>query len=141
VHRDLDLRIIEGLRQDGQVSLNQLGRMLGVSTTTVSNRLKRLLEEGIIRRFKPELDYECLGYGLTAELARHGCFTHIYEVTGPFDLWLIGKFRDREELHGELDRLLGDPAVQDTETTIVLKIIREEADLPLPLGGLDSVRL
>jgi len=157
VHKDLDLRIIEELRRDGRASLNWLGGTLGVSTTTVSNHLKRLLGKGIIKRFKPELDYERLGYGLTAivamkarggdleglaaELREHGCFIHIYEVTGPFDLWLIGKFRGRGELHGELDRLLKNPAVQETETAIVLEAIGEEMDLPLYLEGLDSARL
>lgn len=157
VHRDLHRRIIEELRRDGRAPLNQLGGALGVSTTTVGHRLKRPLKGGIIRRFKPEPDYELWGYGLTAiiavkapgrdreglvmELERDGSFTHIYEVTGPFDLLLIGKFHDRGEPHEELDRLLRDPVAQGTETAIVPKISWERADLPLHLGGLDSALL
>jgi len=136
--------------RDGRASLNRIAKRLGVSTTTVSGRLKRLLEEGIIRRFKPELDYEKLGYDLTAviqvkaqgsgleglitELRGHHCLTHIYGITGPFNLLLIGKFHDRAELNAELDRITRNPIIQEVNTAVVLEVIAEGADLDLCPG-------
>lgn len=151
MHRDLEYRILEELLRDGRASLNRIAKRLGVSTTTVSSRLKRLLEEGIIRRFKPELDYEKLGYDLTAiiqvklqgqeiedfiaELRGHRCLTHIYEITGPFNFLLIGKFRNRAELNAELARLIKNPIIRETDTSVVLEVIVEGVDLDLRPRG------
>ncbi len=150
MHRDLEYKILAELLRDGRASLNRIAKRLGISTTTVSQRLQHLLEEGIIRRFKPELDYEKLGYDLTAiiqvkaqrqgieeliaELRSHRCLTHIYEITGPFNLLLIGKFRDRAELNAELDRIAMNPIIQETSTAIVLEVIAEGADFDLHPG-------
>lgn len=65
MYRDLDERLIKAMQEDGRASLRALARRLGVSTTTVGKRLQRLLERGIIRRFKPVLDYEKLGFQIT----------------------------------------------------------------------------
>ena len=151
MHRDLEYKILAELLRDGRASLNRIAKRLGVSTTTVSSRLKHLLEEGIIRRFKPELDYEKLGYDLTAviqvkvqgqgindfidELRKHRCLTHIYEITGPFDFLLIGKFRNRAELNAELARIIGNPIIRETNTSVVLEVIEEGADLDLRPAG------
>ena len=42
---DLDLKIIEELRQDGRASNSTIARTLGVSEGTVRRRLKRLVED------------------------------------------------------------------------------------------------
>ena len=42
---DLDLKIIEELRQDGRASNSTIARSLGVSEGTVRRRLKRLVED------------------------------------------------------------------------------------------------
>ena len=147
VHRDLEFKILAELLHDGRASLNRIAKRIGISTTTASQRLKRLLEQGIIRRFKPELDYEKLGYDLTAiiqvkvqgqglrdfieELRGHRCLTHIYEITGPFDFLLIGKFRNRAELNAELARIQENPIIRETNTSVVLEIVEEGADLDL----------
>lgn len=56
---DLDVRIVRELQRDGRVSFNELARRLGVSTPTVSYRVKRLEDVGIIQ-----------GYTIRARLGR-----------------------------------------------------------------------
>jgi len=45
---DLDFKIIQHLHEDGRVSLTELAAKVGSSRQTVTNRLKRLIDENII---------------------------------------------------------------------------------------------
>lgn len=145
MYRDLDERLIKALQEDGRASLRELSRRLGVSTTTVGKHLQRLLDRGVIRRFKPVLDYEKLGFQITTitqikakgnqipkiveALRRDECLTHVYEITGEFDILVIGKFKDQESMNREIKRLLSHPAIEETNTSVVLSVVKEDAEV------------
>jgi len=147
MYRDLDVRIIERLRDDGRMSLREIAGELGVSTATVGKHLNGLKERGIIRGFKPVLDYPKLGYKITTvtqikakgklipqivkTLKDDDRLTHVYEITGEFDILVIGKFRDQESMNREIKRLLSHPAIEETNTSVVLAIVKEDADIRL----------
>jgi len=147
MYKDLDLKIIEWLRSDGRASLREIAQGLGVSTTTVSKHLQQLIERGIIRGFRPVLDYSKLGYTITTitqikakgnlipqiveSLVGDECLTHVYEITGEFDILVIGKFKDQESMNREIKRLLAHPAIEETNTSVVLSIAKEGAEISL----------
>lgn len=62
---DLDVRIVRELQRDARVSFNELARRLKISTPTVSYRVKRLEDVGIIQ-----------GYTIRARLGRQGPDAH-----------------------------------------------------------------
>jgi DNA-binding Lrp family transcriptional regulator len=152
MYKDLDRRIVEYLQRDGRASLRELARQLRVSTTTVGHRLRELELQGVIRGYKALVDYAKLGYPITtvtlikargnqipaivAELTKNDeHLTHVYEITGEFDILVIGKFRDQESMNREIKRLLSHPAIERTNTSIVLAVAKEEAAVgarPLP---------
>lgn len=45
---DLDLRIVRELQEDGRMSITDLAERVGSSRPTVTNRLKRLVEDGVV---------------------------------------------------------------------------------------------
>lgn len=151
MYRDLDQRILQELQRDGRASLRELAQRLGVSTTTVGKHLRRLREEGVIRGFKPVLDYAKLGYEITTitqikakgkEIPRivealrvDDHLTHVYEITGEFDILVIGKFKDQESMNREIKRLLSHPEIEETNTSVVLSIAKEGADIRLKGWG------
>jgi len=63
---DLDLRLLDLLAADSRTSTAALARALGMSAPSVAERLKRLQEAGVIRRFTVDVDAVSLGYTLTA---------------------------------------------------------------------------
>ena len=63
---DLDLRLLDLLAVDSRTSTAALARALGMSAPSVAERLKRLQEAGVIRRFTVDVDAVALGYTLTA---------------------------------------------------------------------------
>lgn len=150
-YRDLDERLIEALREDGRRSIRKLAGDLGVSPSTVSNRLSDLLERSVIKGFKPVLDYRELGLPLVAvtkikargealprivaALAEDTHLTHVYEITGDFDILVIGRFRDETAMNREIKRLLSLPGIEGTNTSIVLSAAKDGADIPLDVDS------
>lgn len=146
-YRDLDVRLLDALRDDARQSARQLAERLAVSPGTVANRLRDLQERGVIKGFRPEIDYKKLGYGLVAitkikargealpgiveALARDQRLTHVYEITGDFDVLVIGRFRDESEMNTEIKRMLSLPGIEGTSTSIVLSAAKDGADIPL----------
>ncbi len=144
---ELDLKILSILLKDARKSYREIAGELGVATSTVFNRVKALLRRGVVKGFVTLLDYAKLGYKLTAlilirvsrgklteverEIAKFTNVTCVYDITGEFDVAVIGKFRDTSELSSFVKRLLKMPYVERTVTSIVLNIVKEDPCIPL----------
>jgi Lrp/AsnC family leucine-responsive transcriptional regulator len=63
---DLDRQIVRLLQGDGRMSYTELGKATGLSTSAVHQRVKRLEERGVIRRYSAVVDADALGSSLTA---------------------------------------------------------------------------
>jgi len=57
----IDLKIVDELRFDGRISINELARRVGLSKTPCQARLKRLVADGVIRGFRAVIDPQKLG--------------------------------------------------------------------------------
>ncbi len=116
----LDYKIIDELVCDGRMAYAQIANRLGVSTATVHQRVKRLREQGYVRSFSVDLNWEALGYPVDAfvsirDTESHGLaelsdrlrtipFVHsAAAVTGEFDLLLHIKARSSSHLGEVLD--------------------------------------
>lgn len=63
-----DARLLEALIDNARTSLTALARMVGLSPPSVSERIKRMEEAGVIRGYTLALDPEALGLPITAWL-------------------------------------------------------------------------
>ena len=63
---DLDRRIIELLCVDGRMSLADIARETGLSTSALHQRVRRLEQRGLITGYRAEVDYRAIGLPLTA---------------------------------------------------------------------------
>lgn len=63
---DLDRRIIGLLSQDGRMSFTDLGKVTGLSTSAVHQRVRKLEERGVIRGYRAVVDHDALGLPLLA---------------------------------------------------------------------------
>ncbi|XGI84710.1 HTH-type transcriptional regulator Lrp (plasmid) [Halorutilales archaeon Cl-col2-1] len=144
-YENLDLKIINLLEDDARRSLRSLAEELDVSVTTVSNHLENMQEEGIVKGFKPVVNYDELGYGVTAtvmikaegnsildlteDLKDIDSFLSVYEVTGEFDIIAIGKFESTEAMNNVIKNLLENPNIAETNTNVVLETHKENEDI------------
>lgn len=62
----LDRNIVQMLSQDGRISFADLGRHVGLSTSAVHQRVKRLEERGVIKGYRAVIDYPAVGLPMTA---------------------------------------------------------------------------
>jgi len=147
-YRDLDTRILRALSEDARRSNRRLAKELGVAATTIGHRLSDLEQRGVIRGYRADIDYRKLGLGLVAvtrikakgealpaivrSLTEHPSLTHVYEITGEFDVMVIGRFADESEMNREIKRMLGMPGIEGTNTSIVLDAPKEQLDVELP---------
>ena len=87
----LDRHIVQVLAQDGRISFADLGRRVGLSTSAVHQRVKRLEERGLILGYGATIDHAAAGKPLTAFVS----ITPI-DVSRPDDY--PEKLRDVEEI-------------------------------------------
>jgi len=139
---ELDLRILGLLLENSRLSCREMARLLGVSTGTVSKRLRRLEASGLVRGFTVLLDHEKLGYEITVvtaitvsggklleverEIAKLPGVCAVYDVTGPVDVIVIAKFKSRQDLSRFTKSLLAMPQVERTCTYVVLTTVKED---------------
>jgi len=148
-YENLDRKLVNALLGDGRASLRSLGEDLDVSVTTVSNHLSDLEEEGIINGYTPKVDYDALGYDVTAiiqlkvegsslpevteNLKEHKQMISVYEVTGDYDIIAVGKFTDTDGMNAQIKELLTDPEINESNTSVVLNTASEHEQFDLEL--------
>ncbi|WP_336336184.1 HTH-type transcriptional regulator Lrp [Haloarcula brevis] len=148
-YENLDRELVNALLGDGRASLRSLGEDLDVSVTTVSNHLSDLEDEGIINGYTPKVDYDKLGYDVTAiiqlkvegsslpavtsDLKEHKQMISVYEVTGDYDIIAVGKFTDTDGMNAQIKELLTDPDIRESNTSVVLNAASEHEQFDLDL--------
>jgi DNA-binding Lrp family transcriptional regulator len=148
-YENLDAKLINALLGDGRASLRSLAEELDVSVTTVSNHLQDLEEEGVVNGYTPRIDYDELGYDVTAilQLKVEGSslpevtdrlesleqMVSVYEVTGDYDVIAVGKFRDTDHMNQLIKTLLADEDVKESNTSVVLNPAVEGRQFELPI--------
>jgi DNA-binding Lrp family transcriptional regulator len=148
-YENLDRKLVNALLNDGRASLRSLAEDLDVSVTTVSNHLSTLEEEGIIQGYTPKVDYDALGYDVTAviqlkvegsalpeitdRLREHKHMVSVYEVTGDHDIIAIGKFTDTDGMNNQIKELLTDPDIKESNTSVVLNAVSENEQFDLEI--------
>ncbi|MEM2915012.1 MAG: Lrp/AsnC family transcriptional regulator [Candidatus Bathyarchaeia archaeon] len=138
----IDLKIISLLQEDSRLSYNKIASKLGISVGTAYNRIKNLEEKGVLKGYTAMVDSAKIGYSLTAliliqaegkylidverEIAKMGNAISVYDITGDFDIAVIARFKDRENLNQFIKSLLGLPYVKRTVTNVVLNVVKED---------------
>jgi len=146
-YENLDAKLVNALLGDGRASLRSLAEELDVSVTTVSNHLSDLEEEGVIEGYTPRIDYDAVGYDVTAviqlqvegnalpditdTLREHQQMISVYEVTGDYDVIAIGKFKDTDGMNDQIKALLTDPDIKASNTSVVLNAVSENEQFEL----------
>ncbi|MFN2327351.1 MAG: Lrp/AsnC family transcriptional regulator [Chromatocurvus sp.] len=134
--KDLDDALLQHLKQNARVTIARLSRLLGVSRSTVTDRIERLEQRGIIRGYTVVLGDEAgrrrvrahimvnvsagLANSLVRELRRMPSILRAYAVSGIYDLIVVAEADSTEELDEVLDRVREMDGVESTLTSVVL---------------------
>jgi Lrp/AsnC family leucine-responsive transcriptional regulator len=140
----IDHRLIQRLQQDGRATQLELAREVGLSQPSIAERLRKLEEQGVIVGFTAKVDARKLGKDVTAFVGvsiEHPRYferfaeavlslddvLECHRVAGEDSYLLKVKTSDTGTLDDLLVRTLRTlPGVTRTQTTIVLRSIKEE---------------
>lgn len=151
---DIDTRIISALGVDGRRSYAEIGLEVSLSTAAVHERVKKLLERGVIKRFSISVDPATVGLNFTAFVAiRNDGGIHcrevgqrvrelpevmeLHSVAGEHDFVAKIRTTHARALENVLYQIKSIPGVARTTSTVVLNT--EFEDRPVDLSWVQRV--
>jgi Lrp/AsnC family leucine-responsive transcriptional regulator len=147
-----DLLLLAELQRNGRLTNADLAERIHLSPSACLRRVQRLERDGVIAGYRADVSAERLGLGLQAfvrvQLKHHDStavagfaalvngweeVVACHALTGDMDYLLQVVVRDLEHFSRFLlDRLLNQPAVDDVNSSFVLRTVKADRGLPLP---------
>lgn len=137
----LDLEILKALSRNSRLSTREISRALKKSPSLVHLRIKRLEKCGLIKNYTTLIDYTKLGYTVHALtllqvegahisevedlLSREPNVRAVYDITGEYDIALISVFRSVSELDNFIKRILKNPYIKRSVTSLILRVVKD----------------
>ncbi len=135
---EIDAKLIKLLEQDAWQRAGTLAKVLNISPATVRRRLRRLIQNGVLRAVAIA-DSSTITLPLTVVIALDVAHQHLDNVTrtliglseitwlatttGQFDIIVLGQFHSMEELNEFLRRkLTPTEGIKDSQTFVCLHI-------------------
>ncbi|MBO6794202.1 MAG: Lrp/AsnC family transcriptional regulator [Balneolaceae bacterium] len=149
---DIDKEILRILQKEGRISNKDLAERINLTTTPTLERVRRLEREGVISGYEAKVNPETIDLRLNAfvtiTLSAHRLrlldeFTSAvkaipeilacYNTTGDGDFLLHIVAKDVEDYESIMRTKLATlPDVQRMYTSIVLNVIKEQTNIPIP---------
>ncbi len=131
---ELDHKLLELLKQNSRMSNTQIAKKLGITEGAVRNRIKRLIQTGIIKRFTVETgqsaNIEAIVLMRTqanqTKRVAHEAKTlsqSVFETSGEYDVAAQIHAKDVDELNTIVDKLRAIQGV--THTTTLIKLVTD----------------
>ena len=141
---DKDQKIIEVLREDASLSTYQISKKANIPVTTVHNRLKKLKDTGVIKKYTIDIDFAKIGREIGAitfmsvdcamlkknkldantlaeKMSKHPYVEHVFVPTGEHDIIMEIRCPSMSELNKFLFGYLRSlPGVSMTHTAPLL---------------------
>ena len=131
---ETDRKIIEILQEDGRISMKDLGKLIGLTSPAVSERIKRLENCGIISGYKAIIKPDALGRNIKAfiHISLPGSQSYAeflenaksdprivecHHITGDDCSLLKVLVRDMQELENVIDSI---KKIGSTKTSVIL---------------------
>jgi Lrp/AsnC family leucine-responsive transcriptional regulator len=150
---DRDRRILALVQRDARLPQAEVARRVGLSAAAVNERLRKLENAGVIRRFAAVVDPQAVGAAITAfvevfidqprlepdfieRVLRLDEVQECHHITGEFSLLLKVRVPDMQSLQDLLiHRLSAHEGVRQTRTIMVLSTLKEESFVPTAARG------
>ncbi|MDX1400386.1 MAG: Lrp/AsnC family transcriptional regulator [Kiloniellales bacterium] len=145
---DIDRKIAELIQGDGQLSSAEVGKAVGVSTSTANERIRKLTATGVVKAWRAILDPNRVGARLCAlifvdidyggeeafrrAVAQMPEVQEAHHVTGAHSYLLKVRVADTEALQAFLEnkiKPLG--GITRTESLVVLRTLKETSQVLL----------
>jgi Lrp/AsnC family transcriptional regulator for asnA, asnC and gidA len=144
-----DLKILGVLQGEGDISFSRLGRTVSIPTSTVHDKVMRLISEGVIKKFTIIVDEKALGFNVVVllgvetdakfykkvaeKLVDMVEVVEVYGTTAEFDLMIKVQATNRDELTKILDKIRAIDGIDDIYIFSVLEVFKDQHMRPIKL--------
>ncbi len=145
---DIDISILKHLQQYGRAQRNQIAEMVGLSVPSVSERMRKLEERGLITGYKAILDSKEFHFDITAFMFVQvdgsenysnfvGCASEepqileCHSITGDGSHFLKVRTKNTSSFERLLSRIQAWEGVSKTRSNLVLSTFKETRALPI----------
>ncbi|MBS7655762.1 Lrp/AsnC family transcriptional regulator [Candidatus Bathyarchaeota archaeon] len=130
---EIDKKIIDILKLDSRIPFLKIARQIGVSEAAIRQRVKRLVESGVLKRFTIEtleetsaimlisVDPSIPTFKISNELKKINGVEKVYEVAGESDIVAFLSTKNINELNACVDKAREVKGVIKTNTLMVLR--------------------
>ena len=138
-----DVKILNCLRENARMSSSMIGERINMSVSAVIERIKKLEQSGVIKRYPVMLDHEAIGKSTVAfvfvnldhpryndsfieSMNQNSEITECHMITGDFDFLIKTITHSTKSLERILDDVKRIKGVSLTRTLVVLRSAKEE---------------
>lgn len=131
---DLDKAILRILKDNARESFVHMAEVLGTSEGTVRARVKRLVDEGIIRKFtiqtagsnvkaliEVRIETNVTMAHVSQQIQKWDGVERVLEVTGEHDIVVVADVASTSELNDIVERIRQFKEVQATRSRLILR--------------------
>lgn len=139
---EIDLKILDMLQENSRIKRNEIAEKIGLSIPSVTDRLNKLEEHGVIEKYLTKLNHKSLGKDITAfifvtsdssthypEFINHALHTpeilECHSITGDGSHVLKLRTENTSSLEKLLAKIQSWKGVRSTRTSIVLSSHKE----------------
>lgn len=152
---DIDVRILQLLQERGRIKRNEIAEDVGLSVPSVSERMKKLQERGVIDGYHAVVNPRITGYDISAFIRvmvdgskHYDTFVkrasqmeqvqEVHSITGEGSHILRVLISNTSGLEKMLSTIQGWPGVHGTSTSIVLSSYKDTRSVPVQPMILES---
>ena len=139
---EIDKAILDSLLDDARSSQRKLSRVVGVAQGTITNRIRRMEQNGVITGYSAVLDPESVGWTMTImaglriskgmmidvqqKIAADARVFSVYDVTGDWDSIVLARVKDSADLDDLTKTVFTLQGVTRSFTHVVLNTVKED---------------
>ncbi len=142
----IDLNILDLLQEEGRISFSDIAHRVGLTPPSIMERVKKLEEKGVIKKYTAILDARLLGNDISAfigvyishpryieefekEITKYDDILECHHVTGEYTMLLKVKTKNTSTLEALIRGIRSMKGVTRTLTTIILSTKKEDTKI------------
>lgn len=132
----IDKKLLEILKENARLSFADLGRKINLSPSAVRERVQKMEDIGVIKKYSIQIDNQKIGYDIEAfillkvfqgqlkhviqQITKFPQVTEAHRITGSQNIHLKVVLKNQLELQNLIDQLM---SLGDTNTSLILSKI------------------
>lgn len=152
---DIDISILKHLQSKGRAQRNEIAEIVGLSVPSVSERMRKLEERGLIQSYNAILSSKEFLFDITAfifvdvdssknyddfvaQAIKEPQIQECHSITGDGSHFIKARTRNTQSFEKLLSKIQSWPGVNKTRSNLVLSTFKETRELPIE--SVDEIR-